>query len=130
MYPFLFFLLSPSPFFSLLLLFLLYSLFLLPLFPFLSTPMFPPLLQFFSSPPLFSSSFPYSSSFLPSRYSITLRCWCENAEKRPPFSELVRDLNTSLETIASYMDFTCLSVVNDKEGHPYDLLLVEQDEDS
>ena len=40
----------------------------------------------------------------------------------------MRDLNTSLEAIASYMDFTCSSVVNDKEGHAYDLL-VEQDED-
>ena len=127
MYPFLFFLLSSSPFFSFSS--TLFSSF--PFFLFLQLPCFPP--SFNSSLLLlylllFSSSFSYSSSFLPSRYSITLRCWSENAEKRPPFSELVRDLNTSLETIASYMDFTCLSVVNEKEGHPYDLL-VEQDED-
>ena len=38
------------------------------------------------------------------------------------------DITTSLEAIAGYMDFSCLSVVN-KEGHPYDHL-AEQDEDT
>ena len=75
---------------------------------------------------LTSSSPPFSSS---SSYSIVLRCWCENADKRPPFSELVTDITTSLEAIAGYMDFSCLSFVDkkeDEEVHPYDHL-AEQD---
>ena len=54
----------------------------------------------------------FSSS---SSYSIVLRCWCENADKRPPFSELVTDITTSLEAIAGYLDFSCLSFVDKKE---------------
>ena len=88
------------------------------------------LLQFLSSPlssPVLFLLLPFLF-FFSSRYFIILHCWCENAEKRPPFSELVRDITTSLEAIADYMVFTCLSVMN-KEGHPYDHL-VEQDEDT
>ena len=97
------------------------------LFPFYSTTM---LLLFNSSLllHLFCSFFPPSSpsSSSSSRYSIILRCWCEVAEKRPSFSELVTVITTSLEAIAGYIDFSYLSVVN-KEGHPYDHL-AEQDE--
>ena len=99
-------------------------------FSLFSSPSFlpPPLLFLFTSsfPPSFSLSPPFSSS---SSYSIVLRCWCENADKRPPFSELVTDITTSLEAIAGYMDFSCLSFVDkkeDEEVHPYDHL-AEQD---
>ena len=67
--------------------------------------------------------------FSSSSYSIVLRCWCENADKRPSFSELVTDITTSLEAIAGYLDFSCLSFVDKKEEeevHPYDHL-AEQD---
>lgn len=68
---------------------------------------------------------------IPSRYSIILRCWCENADKRPPFSKLVVDITTSLNDIAGYVDFSCLSVV-DKEGQEGCLYnqLAEQDQDA
>ena len=67
----------------------------------------------------------------PSRYSIMLRCWCENAGKRPPFSKLVVDITTSLNDIAGYVDFSCLSVVDKEgeEGHLYNRL-AEQDQDA
>ena len=66
-----------------------------------------------------------SSSSSSSSYSIVLRCWCESADKRPPFSELVTDITTSLEAIAGYMDFSCVSVMDKREEevvHPYDHL--------
>ena len=68
---------------------------------------------------------------IPSRYSILLCCWCENADKRPSFSELVVDITTSLTGIAGYVDFSCLSVV-DKEGEEGRLYnqLAEQDQDA
>ena len=63
------------------------------------------------------SSFPslwlLSSS---SSYSTVLRCWCENVSKRPPFSELVMDIETTLEAIAGYIDFSCVSIMNTGSG--------------
>ena len=56
-----------------------------------------------------------------------LHCWCENADKRPLFSELVVDITTSLNDIAGYVDFSGLSVA-DKEGDLYNHL--EQDQDA
>ena len=73
-----------------------------------------------------------SSSSSSSSYSIVLRCWCESADKRPPFSKLVVDITTSLEAIAGYIDFSCVSVLDKKEeeeAHSYDRL-AKQDEDS
>lgn len=64
---------------------------------------------------------------VPSRYSIMLHCWCENADKRPSFSELVVDITTSLNDIAGYVDFSGFSVA-DKEGDLYNHL--EQDQDA
>ena len=68
---------------------------------------------------------------IPSRYSIILRCWCENADKRPSFSKLVVDITTSLNGIAGYVDFSGLAVV-DKEGEEGRLYnqLAEQDQDA
>ena len=68
---------------------------------------------------------------IPSRYSILLRCWCENADKRPSFSELVVDITTSLNGIAGYVDFSGLSVADKEkeEGHLYNQL-AEQDQDA
>ena len=68
---------------------------------------------------------------IPSRYSIILRCWCENADKRPSFSKLVVDITTSLTGIAGYVDFSGLSVADKEkeEGHLYNQL-AEQDQDA
>ena len=68
---------------------------------------------------------------IPSRYSIILRCWCENADKRPSFSKLVVDITTSLNGIAGYVDFSGLSVADKEkeEGHLYNQL-AEQDQDA
>ena len=72
-----------------------------PFFPFSFNSHVSPLLQFLSSPlssPVLFLLLPFLF-FFSSRYFIILHCWCENAEKRPPFSELVRDITTSLEAI-------------------------------
>ena len=72
-----------------------------PFFPFSFNSHASPLLQFPSSPlssPVLFLLLPFLF-FFSSRYFIILHCWCENAEKRPPFSELVRDITTSLEAI-------------------------------
>lgn len=78
-----------------------------------------------SSSPLLTLSFSSSS------YSIVHRCWCEDIDKRPPFSELVTDIATALEAIAGYMDFSCVSIVDKEveEGHSYDHL-AQEDEDT
>lgn len=67
---------------------------------------------------------------VPSRYSIMLCCWCENADKRQSFSELVVDITTSLNDIAGYVDFSGLSVADKEkeEGNLYNH--PEQDQDA
>jgi len=77
-----------------------------------------------SSSPLLTLSFSSSS------YSIVRRCWCEDIDKRPPFSELVMDIATTLEAIAGYMDLSCVSIVDREveEGHSYDHLEQEDEE--
>ena len=69
---------------------------------------------------------------VPSRYSIMLHYWCENADKRPSFSELVVNIATSLNDIAGYVDFSGLSVADKEkeEGHLYNHLGAEQDQDA
>lgn len=69
---------------------------------------------------------------VPFRYSIMLHCWCENADKRPSFSELVVNIATSLNDIAGYVDFSGSSVADKEkeEGHLYNHLGAEQDQDA
>lgn len=81
--------------------------------------------MFFQIAPL--SSPLLTLSFSSSSYSIVHCCWCEDIDKRPPFSELVMDIATALEAIAGYMDFSCVSIVDREveEGHSYDHLAQE-----
>ena len=41
-------------------------------------------------------------------YSAMLKCWSESSEDRPSFTALVQLLNSFLEEIAGYMDFSVL----------------------
>ena len=38
-----------------------------------------------------------------------LKCWSEQPEKRPPFTELVKIFTALLEEVAEYMDFSFVS---------------------
>lgn len=39
------------------------------------------------------------ASCLPAVYELMLRCWMSNAEQRPPFTQLIKDLRAVLETL-------------------------------
>ena len=40
------------------------------------------------------------------RYSLMTSCWLKNPDERPCFSEVVEVLNSILEPLADYIDFT------------------------
>ena len=44
--------------------------------------------------------------FFGNRYDVMKRCWQEKPEQRPPFSELVAVISTSLEGMSGYLDLT------------------------
>ena len=41
-------------------------------------------------------------------YSVMLKCWSESSEDRPSFVHVVQLLNSLLEEIAGYIDFSAL----------------------
>ena len=52
---------------------------------------------------VFNSCWPILAFVSACRYSFMMQCWELEAEKRPPFSELVQSLSASLESMAGYV---------------------------
>ena len=52
-------------------------------------------------------------------YSIIQSCWEELADKRPSFSELVVDIDSTLESMAGYMDLNVLSIYTSENGYDH-----------
>ena len=47
------------------------------------------------------------------RFSLIATCWSQQAEQRPPFSELVNQLAAYLSKIANYFDLSTQLIVTD-----------------
>ena len=43
------------------------------------------------------------------RYEFITQCWAESPDKRPSFQDLSQQLNSLLEGVAGYMDFSAFS---------------------
>ena len=46
-------------------------------------------------------------------YGLMMKCWNEDAELRPTFSELVAQLSTQLGVMADYLDFSAHNSTDD-----------------
>ena len=58
---------------------------------------------------------------IPYRYEFITQCWTESPDKRPSFQDLSQQLNSLLEGVAGYMDFSAFSsdLVCGAEGYDH-----------
>ena len=56
------------------------------------------------------------------RYELIKLCWVESCDKRPSFQELVQRVNSLLEGVAGYLDFSAFSGESQTAVQGYDHL--------